>query len=172
VGAMNTIDYAIITSAGTGLFFFLFTHILALRYLKRFSAPILIITSILAGFLCGVFVFILFNQIMVKDSVVIFGFSAILSSVIYLFFVFHYIAWFFGMGEASVRIRLLFELDRSATQEGASLEEIMKNYNAEKILETRLARLVTAGHASFDGTFYRMKSPILLVQLMLIRFFC
>jgi hypothetical protein len=52
-----------------------------------------------------------------------------------------------------------------------SLEEVLKNYNAEGILKTRLARLVTAGHVNFDGTFYRMKNPVLLIQLMLIRFF-
>lgn len=92
------------------------------------------------------------------------------SAIVYVLLVLHYLVWVFGMGEAAIRIRLLRELERSETQ-SASLEEIKQNYNAEKILKSRLDRLVGAGHLAFDGKCYTLKSKILLIQIYVERIF-
>ena len=85
------------------------------------------------------------------------------SVLIYICLVFHYLVWVFGMGEAAIRIRLLRELDRTPSK-SVSLREICLHYNVDKILQSRLERLVSAGHLHFDGQYYSIRKKILLVQ--------
>ncbi|GEM_PF-4821469 len=164
------LDAAVILSAGFSFILFLLIHILGLRSLKKLSAPVIIIASIFFGIIANLLWLFYFSDawhLKIQFSFWLLLFAAAISILIYLFFVLHYLAFIFGMGEASIRIRLLFEVSKSET----SLEEILKNYNADKILTVRLARLVMAGHFMFDGNCYRIKSPVLLIQLWLISFF-
>ena len=83
--------------------------------------------------------------------------------IIYSLLVLLYLSLVFGMGEAAVRIRLLREIDAKPSRT-ATLAEICHAYNAEKILELRLGRLVSAGHLRFDGERYHLGNRILLIQ--------
>jgi len=171
---MNSqLDQTVLICSGFTFFLFLAIHIFALRVLKKCSAPPLIIGSIITGGLLSLWIFWLLvgiNDLSLFYSRASLAFACGVSLLIYMLLVFHYIAWIFGMGEAAIRIRLLFEIDK-AHSGSVSLVNILERYNAEKILEVRLERLVTAGHVRLEGAFYKLNSPILLSQLWLIRFF-
>lgn len=116
--------------------------------------------SISFSFISGLFILPIF--LLRMDCSVV---AVATAEFIYLLLFFHYLAWVFGMGEAAIRIRLLREL-LARPSHMATLNEIMANYNAEKVLEYRLARLVGSGHLTFDGKFYSIKNTILILQVI------
>ncbi len=166
---MASIDFMVLLSAGICFFFFLIFHVIALRVFKDFPAPPSIIGSLIAGLSLNA-ILTFFYPTEVKELLTLgqLLFALFVSETIYFFLVFHYIAFVFGMNEASIRIRLLFEVGSSSW---ITSEEILSRYNAEQILKVRLTRLVSAGHFKFDGSRYEVKSPVLLLQLKLINFF-
>ena len=166
---MGSIDFMVLLSAVVSFCFFFALHVIALRIFKNFSAPPSIIGSLLAGILLNV-ILTFFYPAEVKESLTLnqLLFALFVAETIYFFLVFHYIAFVFGMNEASIRVRLLFEV---GSKDHITSDEILRRYNAEGILKVRLARLISAGHFKFDGTRYEVKSPVLLIQLKLIQFF-
>ncbi len=67
---------------------------------------------------------------------------------------------FLNLGETARRIRILRELYDS--NGGLTLEEILKRYNAKKMVELRLQRLLSNGQVILkDGMLY-IRKPILL----------
>lgn len=165
------IDFAALVSPASGFIIFLVAHILILRSAKVISAPKVIMVSFIFGcfataILHWIFLFVILSSH--HFSTPVFFVSLTASSLIYLLLVFHYIAWVFGMGEAAIRIRLLCEI--ACANDGLTLDRLFKNYNADKILEVRLKRLINAGHLKFDGTFYELGGRILLLQIAVVRF--
>ncbi len=167
---MDSIDLIVLLSAGICFCFFLVFHVVALRIFKDFPAPPSIVGALLAGLALNV-VLTFFYPGELKDSLTILQllFALFVSETIYFFLVFHYIAFVFGMNEASIRVRLLFEVGSSPV--GITGDRILQRYNAKQIFTARLARLISAGHFKFDGSRYEVKSPVLLLQLKLINFF-
>ncbi len=134
--------------------FFLVLHALLLRINESFPADRAISGSLGLGVLIQLIILFIAKAAPA---------TGIYSVLIYILLVFHYLVWVFGMGEAAIRIRLLRELDRMPSK-SASLTEICVNYNVEKILKSRLDRLVGASHLKFDGQYYFLNKKILLVQ--------
>ncbi|MBI4372552.1 MAG: hypothetical protein HY585_02345 [Candidatus Omnitrophica bacterium] len=166
---MINLDYAIFISVAGGFLFFILVHVLLMRTFKAIGAPLAMLSSIVAcAFLNG---FIFFAVLTLSGatseiSLALTLFSATLSITLYGLVVFHYLAWVFGMSEAAIRIRLLFEVGKKHNI-GVKVEEILDRYNAETILDVRLQRLVSAGHVGFDGSRYKLKPSPLLIQLWL-----
>ncbi len=164
----NGLDLLTVGVAILSYLIFLFTHGLLLRSSESFPASRAILFSLVLGLAINT----LLLYLRLRDD---FAFSQLFliffaSTIIYILLIFHYLVWVFGMGEAAIRIRLLRELERTETK-FATLAEIKKNYNAQKILNSRLERLMGAGHLTFDGKFYHLKSKILLIQIGVERFF-
>ena len=153
--AVNSADLFVLAPAFSVFVFFLILHILLLRINKNFSADRAISWSLGLGILI---------QLIILFAAKVAPAPSVASVLIYILLVFHYLVWVFGMGEAAIRIRLLRELDQLPFK-SASLAEICVRYNAEKILQSRLERLVGAGHLKFDGRYYSLNKKILLVQV-------
>jgi hypothetical protein len=69
---------------------------------------------------------------------------------------------FIHISEASVRIRILRELQES--KEGLSRAEILKHYNAETILSARLERLVSSGQIRLrEGRYFSDRPKMLYI---------
>ena len=168
---MSHLDIAVLTSAANALFAFLVFHVLLMRVFKAINMPFLILTSIVLGVFLNGFSFNLVLEVSGINKEIplrLSLFSAVLSVTLYALLVFHYIAWIFGMSEAAIRIRLLFEVGKKP-HGGVKVGEILEHYNAATILEVRLKRLVTAGHIRFDGSRYQIKISPLLIQLWLMK---
>ena len=170
VNIFYAFDYSIWIAAFSNFCFFLVFHILLLRS-KLQSTPRAIVCSAVLG-LSGT-VLSLSWFVTREMGLSLYSFWVILAAscsaiLIYSLLVFHYLALIFGMGESAIRIRLLYELDHASSR-GLTIDEIYNCYNAEKILEIRLERLVTTGHLTFDGKFWRISNPILLIQAYLTR---
>lgn len=133
-----------------------------LRYFASLRAPSLIGGCALVGL--AVCEAVLFKKLAPPPWL-----GSFTAAVVYSLLVLLYISLVFGMGEGAVRIRLLREIN-SRPSRSATLGEILQAYNAEKILEIRLERLVSAGHLRFDGRHYQLGNPILLLQGLANRF--
>ncbi len=87
--------------------------------------------------------------------------------LLYGLLVFNYGTWIFGMGEAALRVRLLYEVeDRGGA---ATVAEVLDRYNASLILDRRLEKLVASGHLTFDGARYLLARESLRAPLVLVR---
>lgn len=164
-------DLAVILTALSGFILFLILHIVCLRIMRTQAASKMIVLSIILGFIggivfygAGLMIWILPAGYSVPAAVL----GALIAFFIYVFLIFHYIAWIFGMGEAAIRIRLLFEIEKFQSG-GATLEGVYEHYNAKKILSTRLSRLLNAGHIAHEGTRYEIRNRALLFQIYLSR---
>lgn len=162
-------DFFIILTSFSNFALFLFLHAALLRRYLTQPASAMILLSFIVGFIETLFSYTVFSFVFLFPEgyslpAVLLGGSV--SCFLYTLLVFHYIAWVFGMGEAAIRIRLLFELAKHPVK-GLSLEDFYERYNAESILSVRLARLVNAGHISLEGDIYKIKNRILLFQVFL-----
>lgn len=149
-------------------FIFLFIHAVLLRTSESFPASKAILFSLILGLATDAF--LIYMRLRDKATWGQLFLITFTSVTLYVLLVFHYLVWVFGMGEAAIRIRLLRELDRTESK-SATLEEIKKYYNAQKILNSRLERLLGAGHLTFDGKSYSLKSKVLLIQIGVEKFF-
>ena len=158
-------DGAAILAAFGAFIFFLILHVVLLRRNKSFPANRAILLSFISGTFvtAGIYFVRLRGAISLHHSSAVIEVGIVVSIVIYILLVFHYLVWCFGMGEAAIRIRLLRELDKTSSK-SAILSEILLGYNAEKILRSRLLRLVESGHAGYDGRYYTVRNKILLIQ--------
>lgn len=166
-------DLLVLTSSCAGFLSFLMIHVFIFRCLDPKNASRVFLLSVTSGYVISfLFLGMLWKFTLspasypTTSTFLLAGFSI---SLIYGLFVFHYLGWIFGMGEAAVRIRLLMEIDQMPEKK-ATLKEIYRRYNADSILKTRLARLVNAGHVTQTGTEYSIRSRFLLIQERLIHF--
>ena len=173
---MDFSDRTIVLGAAVAFFFFLIVHVALFRYAmpkhakpKRLS-PVLI-TSYIGGSLAdGIFsvgVPLAHPAQAESYTLPVFFFGALVSLALYSLLVLLYMSWIFGMGEAALRIRLLVELERNPGG-SSSLEEIYRSYNAEGIVNARLARLIGTGHLQIEQGAYRMGHRVLLIQLWIV----
>ena len=158
-------DLFVLTVAFSNFILFLGLHIVLLRWNEKLPANRALSVSFAFGILIqGLIAFMgMRGFLSLGFSGVAFTVSMVASLLIYTCLAFHYLVWVFGMGEAAIRIRLLRELDRTPSK-SVSLREICLHYNVDKILQSRLERLVSAGHLHFDGQYYSIRKKILLVQ--------
>ncbi len=68
---------------------------------------------------------------------------------------------FINMGETARRIRIIQEIHSSGT--GLTRDEILARYNAEEILEKRLARLLNNGQVRLENGKYYLKPSLMLL---------
>ena len=162
-------DAVVAASSAAGFSVFLVMHIFLFRLRRYAGSSGMISISIRAGLIVCV---LIFAKSVLFSSVGSFGFTlfcAGLTVLLYVLLVFHYIAWFFGMGESALRIRILHEL-AGAGSEGLSLEELYRRYNAPLIFKTRMDRFLNTGHLRREGDRYRLGNPIFLWQIRVSRF--
>ena len=160
---MASIDFSVLASAFLGFLFFFLVHVILFRSQRLERASSILIISFGIGLIADMVLsgaFLLsegFHASALLEAVL----AIALSMILYGFFVFHYIAWIYGMGEAAIRIRLLCEIDQFPGKR-ASLSQVLERYNAAYLLERRLVRLLGPGHLKTDGVFYQIGNPALL----------
>lgn len=121
-----------------------------------------LLNSIFLGYVTGLlslctleFYIFLIHSTLLKESVVIFIVHLVTyMSLGYCFFN------FINLGETARRIRILRELFDAP--EGLSLDEILRRYNAQEIIERRLQRLLKNSQIIVKNDIYYIGKPIML----------
>lgn len=130
-------------------------QVLVFRFLKQVG----MLKSVFLGFFCGFVILLILHAILIfvtKDTVGFLFISNILiySSLGYCYF--HFI----NLGETARRIRILNEIYHS--QDGLTLEDILKRYNSGIIIDLRLNRLLANKQLSFFNNRYCIKNSLML----------
>ena len=162
VPCLSSHDLFAIGSAALNFTLFLVAHTIALRRSRSQKAYAAITSTFLVG-LVGDILLVLWLSSRAHFSwgtVVYLGF---LSATIYLFLVFHYMAFVFGLGETAIRVRLLSEIDAKPTK-SATWREICEHYNAQIILKIRLERLISSNYLVEEGMCYLARTTALKIQ--------
>jgi len=134
-------------------------QVFSFRYIIRVS----LLKSIFLGFAFGLFSLLFgelshLSQFPLKSADV----YCIISNVIVYLALCNVYFHFLNMGETARRIRILREL--AASKDGLSLDEILRRYNAEEIVERRLVRLMKNGQIILrDNKYYISGFPMLLI---------
>lgn len=81
-------------------------------------------------------------------------FGSLISFFLYGLLCFFYVICVYGAFESSLSVRIFRELDKFPA--GLTRSEVLKFYNAEMILRTRLERFIGSGEVLFDGKSYRI----------------
>jgi hypothetical protein len=143
---VNLIDFQMV-GFGFGTFaIFLIFHFITFRFLKAEQLFKGIITTFLAALVVGITISLYFLGWQ--------PFVLLLVLSIYALAAYVYILCFFGPYETSIRMRLIRELSNS--NQGLTLQDLLKSYNTAVILDTRLKRLTGAGDLTFDGEKYHI----------------
>lgn len=127
----------------------------------RFIARLTLLKSIVLGFISGLsMLFVseiyLFKIFFIKDFLYLF----IVNLITYISLAYCYFH-FINLGETGRRIRILREIHDS--QNGLSINEILKHYNAQDIVEMRISRLVNNGQIICRDNRYYIGKPIMLL---------
>jgi len=149
-----------VLTAGVGFFsfgFFLLIHLITFRWVRpeRLLRSLLVCVLAVMGFpvlLMG----ILYIFKAADASFQAWVCAALLALAIQGLLSFVYILCIFGPYETSVRMRLVREISASST--GLSKGELLQKYNAEKIVDMRLRRLVGSGDIVEKDGLYRVIS--------------
>ena len=120
----------------------------------RFFLKSGLLVSIFLGFIAGFFVFAFFDLFRRNSAAVFLVHLLTYGSFGYCYF--HFI----NLGETARRIRILRELKSSP--DGLSLDELLKNYNAQEIIERRLRRLINNGQLKVRNDRYYIGKPAML----------
>ncbi len=140
-------DQAIVFTAFAGFICYLIVQLTIFRFIssRRIIKGLLFIFFLgaVVDITAGVYVFFVLD---LKNS---FGLPMLLlllicSLGIYGLLCFLYVLYIYGPYESSIRIRILREFT-DVYPKGLKREELLRNYNDEKILRTRLDRLVGSG---------------------------
>lgn len=134
------------------------------RYIKNLG----LLGSVFLGFINGLIILFILEiyisfrlSLLLIDSLSLF----IVNTLTYSLLGFCYFN-FINLGETARRIRILRELYDSP--KGLSLEEILERYNAKKIVEVRMHRLMNNGQIIYKDGKYYIDSPIMLFMAKLI----
>jgi hypothetical protein len=125
----------------------------------RFVPNLGLLKSVILGFVIGLlslfflesYIFFLKKEFLPTTAVNLF----IYLSLGYCYF--HFI----NLGETARRIRILRELYDS--KRGLSMKEILERYNAGKVIEMRLERLLKNGQVVYKNSRYYIGKPIMLL---------
>lgn len=149
---------AVAALAGLGLNFL--THLLTAVLTAGRRVGLSVLTGVCAG-LVGTAVLTTVGLSALKPELVDAVAFATLNLAIYLALAFGYFN-FVNLNMTSLRIRVLLELLEA--REGLSREDVLQLYNAEELLERRLARLKRQGYlVEQQGRFCRRGSSLLLL---------
>ncbi|MFI5348705.1 MAG: hypothetical protein ACHQ2Z_04110 [Elusimicrobiota bacterium] len=162
---MDFSDRIIAAGAFSGFIVFLAAHVSSFRYLRPKKQSPTLTASFLLGTAAAGAVSARFLATACPPTVSFSG--VVLALVLYGLLALLYMAFIFGMAEAALRIRLLFELERQPNRK-ASAAEIYRSYNADLIFAARLNRLLGAGHLQVHNGAFRMRNPVLLGQLAVV----
>jgi len=136
------------------------TQILCVRFIMKG-----LLKSLFSGFAVGL-LSLLFVQLFAVFLNITFLPNLMVNIIIYSslgYCYFHFI----NLGETARRIRILRELYDS--NGGLTLEEILKRYNAKKMVELRLQRLLNNGQVILkDGMLYNGKPIMLFISKTII----
>lgn len=132
-------------------------QILSFRYISNLT----LLRSIVLGFVFGLFLLFaseiyIFKASSIKDCLSLF----IVNLITYVSLGYGYFH-FINLGETARRIRILREIHDS--QDGLSIDEILKRYNAHNIVEMRISRLVNNGQIICKDNRYYIGKPIMLL---------
>jgi hypothetical protein len=136
------------------------TQILCVRFIMKG-----LLKSLFSGFAVGL-LSLLFLQLFTAFLDIAFLPNLTVNIIIYSslgYCYFHFV----NLGETARRIRILRELNSS--RDGLTLEEILKRYNAKKMVELRLQRLINSEQVILkDGKLYIGKPLLLLISKTII----
>lgn len=136
------------------------TQILCMRFIMKG-----LLKSLFSGFAVGL-LSLLFVQLFAAFLNIAFLPNLMVNVVIYSslgYCYFHFI----NLGETARRIRILRELYDS--NGGLTLEEILKRYNAKRMVELRLQRLLSNGQVILkDGILFTGKPVLLLISKIIL----
>ena len=121
--------------------------------LFRFFFRSKLLISIFIAFFLGFFIFFCFDFFNKRSFSVFLVHLLTYGSFSYCYF--HFI----NLGETARRIRILRELRDSSN--GLSLSEILKNYNANEIIDCRLSRLIKSQQVIFKNNRYYIGRPMM-----------
>lgn len=165
----NPLDLFVLGAALAGFVVFLAVHLLVFRYVQPRQMTRPLILSAATGFLTTshAAAWLIGAQPFADYSPSARWLAGGVSLAIYSLTTLHYLSWVFGMHEAAVRMRILYELNR-LTSKSATLNEIYSAYCDETILKIRLAKLTGAGYLVQDGQSYRIGRPMVFLQARVI----
>jgi hypothetical protein len=148
-----------ILTVGVGFFafgIFLLVHFITFRWVRpeRLLKSLFMCVIVLTGLPLLLMVIIYILKI-VNMSLMAWMCAAVLSSVIQGLLCFVYVLCVFGPYETSVRMRLVREIAQGGSN-GISLEEILKHYNPQTIVNIRLQRLIGSGDIIEKDGLYRI----------------
>jgi hypothetical protein len=151
-------DFLILIHFSISCIIFFIAHILVFRSLKKNS----IIAVLFAVYLAVAVLHLIsaylyagyFPEIFKGDRVMQYLIYPWLSLVLYSLSVFSFILAVFGITVTSLRIQLLSEISKKGSR-GMKQSEISGSYSNEKLLDTRIARLVDSGELILkNGRYY------------------
>lgn len=120
-----------------------------------------LLKSVYVGFACGFMVLVICECFAYKEPYVEWLSLVCANLIIYSCFSYCYFG-FINMGETARRIRLLRELYDAP--EGLTEEQILSRYNAEEIINVRMARLLSNNQVILRDARYYVGSPAMLVM--------
>jgi len=146
-------DYLGVFSPVIALLINVITQILSLRYAVNG-----LLKSIFLGFLFGLLCLFIVQFCATFQNIEFLP-GLMVNIIIYSLFGYCYFH-FINLGETARRIRILRELHDSNGK--LTLEEILKRYNAEEMVELRLQRLISSGQVISKGGRLHVGRPVLL----------
>lgn len=154
------IDQFVLINTFSSFFLFVLIHITVFRFVSQKS--ILKWLERLFWIIGGVNIAVNVSFIFIPEIHLKMGYSTsgLLLSLICSFFIFVILTFVYagatyGMYESSLRIRLLREI-AAGDDQGISLNELLERYNAQILLQTRLARLMSSGELVRNGDAYHL----------------
>jgi hypothetical protein len=133
-------------------------QVLIMRFANRADLLKSFFIGFAAGYLCfllfGIFIYFRFHE-----STIDLVFTLIAGSISYASLAFCYLA-FLGIGETSIRRRLLDEIQGAAS--GLSEVDVIRLYNVRHMVDVRLERLVQKGQVIQKGGRYQISSRLLI----------
>lgn len=158
-------DKIILLTGLSGFIFFYIFHLLLFRLENHKVLKVLIYSTILAEVSNMILLYILVHG----DFLQKYGLPAILiavliSSFIYILLCFSYVLTVFGVCVTSIRIQMLCEIAKTRGR-GVSEVQMLKKYNKNDIVRTRLSRLIGSGEIKKEKNFYYPNKKISYFQL-------
>jgi len=148
------------------LSFFLFQFIALRTFIGKSYIGIWII-----GLVFGVIITIVSHLciiVMMNDSILNGTLSGLINICTFLLLALLYLT-IIQLGISSLRIRIMLELEES--DDGLNSMDVLRNYNAEKILQTRLDRLERSGQIIVNqGKYYLGRALVLTMMVKVYSF--
>lgn len=149
-------DFFILINVTFAFFLFFILHLVIFRIIsadKVFNG--LMFVFLLAGFI-SIILGIWLDYILFHFAVNYLIFGEILVLFLYFIITLFYILAFFGISVTSLRINVLSLINRTG-RKGLTYEQILRTYNKDIIVETRLQRLMGSGVLGKVGGKYKVK---------------